>query len=57
MSAPCCLFDQVSGFAQHGVAVFAVVLMSFISMEAPAQDENDTCPCFSYEEVESIFLR
>lgn len=42
---------------QHGVIVFAVVLMSFISMEAPAQDENDTCPCFSYEEVESIFLR
>ncbi len=43
--------------AQHVVAVFAVVLMSFISMETPAQDENETCPCFSYEEVESIFLR
>jgi len=42
---------------QHGIAVFAVVLMGFISMEAPAQDENETCPCFSYEEVESIFLR
>lgn len=42
---------------QLGPAVFAVVLMSFISMETPAQDENEACPCFSYEEVESIFLR
>ena len=37
-------------------AVFAVVLMSYISMEIHAQDENEICPCFSYEEVESIFL-
>ena len=36
--------------------VFTVVLMSLISMETHAQDENETCPCFSYEEVESIFL-
>jgi hypothetical protein len=38
-------------------AVFTVVLISLISMETHAQDENETCPCFSYEEVESIFLR
>jgi len=43
-------------YVQHGVAVFALVLMSVISMESPAQDENANCPCFSYEEVESIFL-
>jgi hypothetical protein len=34
-------------------AVFAIVL---ISLESPAQGENETCPCFSSEEVESIFL-
>jgi hypothetical protein len=37
-------------------AVSAVVLMSLISREILTQDENETCPCFSYEEVESIFL-
>ena len=37
-------------------AVSVIVLMSLISMETPAQVENETCPCFSYEEVESIFL-
>jgi len=44
-------------YLQHGIAVFAVVLMSLVSIEAHAQDENNSCPCFSYEEVESIFLR
>ena len=34
--------------------VFAVVL---ISMETNAQDADVSCPCFSYEEVESIFQR
>lgn len=42
---------------QHGIEVFAVVLMSFISMESQAQDDQETCPCFSYEEVEAIFQR
>ena len=37
-------------------AVSAVVLMSLVSREILTQDENETCPCFSYEEVESIFL-
>jgi hypothetical protein len=37
-------------------ALSAVVLMSLISRASLAQDENETCPCFSYEEVESIFL-
>jgi hypothetical protein len=44
-------------FLQHGSAVFAAVLLSLFSMETPAQDENETCPCFSYGEVEAIFLR
>ena len=39
------------------LSVSAVVLTGLISMDAHAQDENETCPCFSYEEVEAIFLR
>ena len=37
-------------------ALSVVVLMSLINRESLAQDENETCPCFSYEEVEAIFL-
>jgi hypothetical protein len=37
-------------------AVSAMVLMSLINLESRAQDVNETCPCFNYEEVESIFL-
>jgi hypothetical protein len=37
-------------------AVSAVVLMNLISMATFAQEENELCPCFSYEEVESIFI-
>jgi len=36
-------------------ATLTVVLMSLISMRINAQDVSATCPCFSYEEVESIF--
>ena len=53
-------YCQIPGrkfYLQHGIAVLGVVLMSFISMEAHAQDESESCPCFSYEEVEAIFLR
>ena len=39
------------------LTVFAVVLMCLISMEANAQDEDASCPCFNYEEVESIYQR
>ena len=42
---------------RHGATVVAVVLLSLITMEIHAQDENESCPCFSYEEVESMFLR
>ena len=42
---------------QHGLAVFAAALMSLVSIEAYAQDNAETCPCFDYEEVESIFAR
>jgi uncharacterized membrane protein len=34
----------------------AVLLASSISLVAQAQDENAACPCFSYEEVEGVFL-
>lgn len=37
-------------------AVSAAVLASLICMKAYAQEENEPCPCFSYEEVEAIFL-
>ena len=37
-------------------AVPVVVLTSLISMLTYAQEENEACPCFSYEEVESMFL-
>ncbi len=37
-------------------AMSAVALMSMLYMEAGAQPENETCPCFSNEEVESIFV-
>jgi hypothetical protein len=35
--------------------VYAVVLLSLISMESRALDTQESCPCFNYEEVESIF--
>jgi hypothetical protein len=35
--------------------VSAVVLLSLISMGSRAQDTQESCPCFNYEEVESIF--
>ena len=34
----------------------AVLAIGLISMETHAQDEDKTCPCFSYEEAESVFL-
>ena len=37
-------------------AVAVMILMSLLSVETHAQEENETCPCFSYEEVESMFL-
>jgi hypothetical protein len=37
-------------------AIFATILVNLISMESYAQDMKETCPCFNYEEVESIFL-
>ncbi len=42
---------------QHGATLVAVLLMSLTGMQTHAQDDNETCPCFSYEEVESMFLR
>ncbi len=37
--------------------VAAVLLMNLISLEARAQDENASCPCFNYEEIESVFMQ
>lgn len=34
----------------------AALLATFMSLVAKAQDENAACPCFSYEEVEGVFL-
>jgi len=33
----------------------AVAVVSLFSMGSPAQDIEETCPCFNYQEVESIF--
>jgi len=41
---------------QGGLIFLAAFLMSLISVETRAQEETDICPCFSFEEVESIFL-
>jgi hypothetical protein len=38
-------------------AVSAVVLTGWISAGLQAQEVKDTCPCFSYEETESIFSK
>lgn len=38
-------------------ALFALVLMNMVGKQAVAQDESETCPCFSDEEVESIIQR
>ncbi len=37
--------------------VFAAILASAINTELRAQDENEACPCFNYDEVQSIFLK
>jgi len=31
--------------------------MNLISLESRAEDENVSCPCFSYGEVESMFIK
>jgi hypothetical protein len=52
------LSESNTSFLDHlGIAVIATILTGVISMETLAQDESESCPCFSYEEVESIFLR
>jgi len=37
--------------------LFAVPAMILFGVEVNAQDANSACPCFNYEEVESIFQR
>ena len=37
-------------------AMLAVVLTGMINMETQAQEDSEICPCFSFEEVEAIFL-
>jgi hypothetical protein len=36
--------------------VSAIVLINLLSTELLAQSENETCPCFSSEEVEAVFV-
>jgi hypothetical protein len=38
-------------------AVLALALTGLISIPLNAQDTSVSCPCFSYEEIESIFQR
>ena len=42
---------------QSGATLFGVLFTCLIISETLAQDDNITCPCFTYEEVEAIFLR
>lgn len=48
-------------FLNHNLLIFSAVsalaLLSLVSMPSFAQDSAATCPCFSYEEVEAIFLQ
>jgi len=37
--------------------ISAVFLVGLIAVDTHAQDDNEPCPCFNYEEVESIFLK
>lgn len=39
-----------------GTVASAIVLVFMINTELLAQTENETCPCFSSEEVEAIFV-
>ena len=57
MSQEHCQAPGIKSPLQQGLAVFAAALMSLISIEAYAQDDTEVCPCFSLEEVESIFDR
>ncbi len=52
-----CQAPGIKSCLQQGLAVFAAALMSLVSIEAYAQVESEACPCFSQEEVESIFDR
>ena len=38
------------------LALSVIVLMGLKNMELRAQSDNQVCPCFSNEEIESIFL-
>jgi hypothetical protein len=37
-------------------ALSVMILISLWNAKSPAQSENETCPCFGYEQVEAIFL-
>ena len=37
-------------------AASVVLMVSLIHIEVLAQDDSETCPCFSYDEVEALFL-
>ena len=39
-----------------GAALFGILLSCLISSEIPAQGDDNSCPCFTYEDVEEIFL-
>jgi hypothetical protein len=38
------------------ITILVILAIALISQESRAQSEDETCPCFSMEEVESTFL-
>lgn len=40
-----------------GEIICAVIVAGMISLQSMAQEEAEACPCFSYEEVEVMFLQ
>lgn len=50
------MFPAERPLLRQRLLIAAVLLVGSIAMDAHAQDGNESCPCFSYEEVESIFV-
>jgi hypothetical protein len=51
------MFPAARPLLSQRLLIPAVLLVGSIALYAHAQDGNESCPCFSYEEVESIFLK
>lgn len=51
------MFPAEHPLLRQRLLIPAVLLVGSIALDTHAQDGNESCPCFSYEEVESIFLK